>query len=414
MRNISTQNFSEHFINKCSNKCVEAFVIIDILLGIFMKNDITKIAYYLLSIAIQFYVLLKAIKMNMRFKFEKGSFLYAILIILLIAIDFAIINVEIVNYVNRIGVLLSVFGLIIIGEEFLQFDIEFIVRNFIRLFIVLITVVNLDAIRFMLTGEAIWKPISYLGYRYGGPFYDPNFMALYSATVFLICMGHKSKSKFQKFAIVMLAFNILLSGALTTFILLPTTFVIHIVSKKRRIYKNIYKKQLVIVCIYFIILIIYAVFNSEVEDIGISILEKVYGDINSATVKYRSLEYRFITQINAMKIGILELLGQGPLQLVSQLGRDTHNSYIGFFFEQGVFGILLILYTTKNAQCNAAYINYVSTYLMLSALLLNIHYTSIYSFFLIIQCLTKNKNYCNPKVISIETRWLKYGRFCER
>lgn len=388
MMSASTRNFARKYRERNSLKFIELVIVICILLGVFMTNDVLNVIHYLLSIFVQAGLIIKLVRKNGKVRYPVSGYITLLLVIFLIMVIFFLIGSKPSAIVNRIGTLISVFGIVIVGEEGTGINIKRIIVRFTKYYVFLAAIINLDAMCFMLTQKAIWEPISYLGFRYMGPFGDPNFMALYSATVLLVLWKIDGFRKgFKIFAGIVLGVNIILANALSTYFILFMTLVIHRVWKER----SIFKKQLVLMLVYGICIVGYINFREEIETIGVFMLEKMYGNYTSAVIKYSSLAGRLDTQVSAIEIAIRDWIGQGPLQIVPQLGRDTHNSYIAFFFEQGIFGIVLLIIAFKPQKRNCEAVNYISMYLMLSAMLLNVHHTSIFSLCLMIQYMDPDK-----------------------
>lgn len=365
------------------NLFLENLLIIYFVVGAFLVNDTINISRYIIGLCIQIYSLTLILRRSKRFKISIHGYLNIIAIIGFIAISFFIIGVSTITAINRILPILSVFGIIILGENSININIDRIIKIYACVYTWFICLINLDAVRFMLSKNAIWKPISYMGYRYTGPFGDPNFMALFSVVVLILIFYNKDLSKkFKLFAIIMIAWNIILANSLSAYILLFLTTIIN----KYFNDKNLFRKQIFFILIYIICITTYIVFNSQIEDFVTYALYKLYNNnAFAAQIKYTSLAIRLDTQVEAITIAIKELLGQGPLQIVSQLGHDTHNSYVGFFFEQGVLGIWLIVCTWSRKLKANELVAPISTFLFLSGMLLNIHYTAIYSLALMLQ-----------------------------
>lgn len=363
---------------------VEKLISIDILLGAFMIYTPLKYLRYLLSLAIQSYLLVKVLAMN---KYGKKAtkatvrYLFTMMAIGLISIVFLFLDVKPTDAINRILPLIAIFGFIIIAEERLKLNINLIVFTFVRLYVFLAFIMNVNNIVYLACGKAIWVPIHWLGLRYAGPFADSNFTALFSAAVFLtVWYADDIKSTTKWFYLFHLGINILFAGALSTYLLLPCSMLITCMWKTG----NNIKKQVVILAVYAILLYLYWKFNVQFQESVTGILYRIYHSVQGARAKYISLQWRLDTQVKAMKIFFEEWWGQGPRQIAPQLVHDTHNSYVAILFEQGIVGFFLILLTLSgSAQSKAS--KYVGTYLMLSALLLNVHYMSIYTLFILIQ-----------------------------
>ena len=369
---------------------IEIFVSSFFIMSFFyMDNNAYKILFYSLSIFSQFliliyYFLYKKIKDDILIKYFTLIFLLFLLIFV-----FCFIGVENKNIINRIFPLLSLFGIIIIGGKEFENNRKHIIQNITKIFIGLSLVMNIDFILFLLSKKTyIWEPVGYLGYRCQGPFFDPNFLALYATTFFLIIYYSENNYlnlKNKKIALVTVFLNIFFSGSFSTFIFLPLTIILHKINIIKNL-KNNRKKMIIILLFYFISIFFYNIFYEEISKYLILILKEIYNDLESATIKFRSLDLRIMTQTKALKLIYLEWWGKGPRQLVPFLGMDTHNSYVGIAFEQGIIGFF-ILYVSLIKNCQNIIGRYVGTYLMLSALLINVHLLPLYSLFLMIQFL---------------------------
>lgn len=388
MRKISFLNSNKRYQG---NLFLENLLIIYFSIGVFLVNDTINISRYIIGLCIQTYSLMIILRSSKRFKIGIHGYLNIVSIVGLIAVSFFIIGVPTMTTINRILPILSVFGIIILGENSINININRVIKIYVQIYTLFICLVNLDAVRFMLSKNAIWKPISYMGYRYTGPFGDPNFMALFSVVVLLLIFYSKDLGKkFSLFAIVVLLWNIILANSLSAYIFLFLTVIIN----KYFNDKNLFRKQIFFLVMYIVAITLYIVFKSQIEDFVTYVLYKLY-DNNSfaAQIKYTSLAIRLDTQVEAITIAIKELLGQGPLQIVSQLGHDTHNSYVGFFFEQGALGVWLIVCTWSRKLKANKLVAPISTFLFLSGMLLNIHYTTIYSLALMLQYKKEDRFY---------------------
>lgn len=397
---------SKNFVKKFNRpKLLESFVILYVILGIFMTNDTITLLHYLISIFLQMYLLMLALRNRKSFKRALGGYCITVATIIFIAVNFLVLDVQMIKLFNRIGPLLAVFGIVIVGENSFHIDLKYIVHKSARWYVFFITIINIDALRFMFTGTAIWEPMKYLGYRYFGPFGGPNFMALYSAAMFFVIIktGEK-KGIFQYFAVAILVLNMLLANSLSTYLILAMTFLIHAIWNP----KNILKKQIIFLGCYLIGILIFISFKDQFAMMGIALLQRLYGSHQAAIIKYVSLFNRLDTQEKGLVLVFQKLWGYGPLQIVPQLGMDTHNSYVGFFFEQGVLGIILILVSLNRKICKSKGANYMSTYLMLSGLLLNVHYTTIYSLCLIMQFMEDENVFDIQRVGEKNERWSQW------
>lgn len=397
MRLINKEHFGSRWYEL---NFIEKALVIYLFLGSFISVDSLNIARYMLALLIQIYVFGTVLLQKKKYKITLNCYLNVLFVVVLIALNFFIINVPFITGMNRILPILSVFGMVIIGETE-QINIGRVLHFYVKIYIALIAFVNIDSFMFILGGNAIWEPISYLGHRYCGPFGDPNFMALFSGAILIIVILNGKVSKIRYiFSIVMLLLNILLADSLSTYIFLAITFIFGKCFKD----KNLLKKQIIFLGFYFCFITLYGIFSDEISKGVTHWLEILYnGNTFKAQAKYTSLEIRLDTQYRAIKAVIEHIWGQGPLQIVSQLGHDTHNSYVGFLFEQGILGLYLIIITVSRAIKSNKYTSHISTFLFLSGILLNIHYTTIYSLFLMLQYLENGNqsfNYESREVVT--------------
>lgn len=360
---------------------IENIVVIYFCLGMFYRYESAIVISYIISILLQMYTLIYFSSNKMLLNRVVKVYSTVMCLIFCIMIVFVAKNVETIKIINRIGPLVSVFGLFIIC--LLELNVYNIVKKIVNVSCYLLFIIDIDALLFMITGNAIWKPINYIGYRYSGFFADPNFMAFFSASILILLLfyGKNNISKYI-FKIVCVLVNVVIANSLSAFLILVIVFVIPFFIK----IKSTFKKQILILLIYVVFLLIFSMYNNEIGKIMINIFSEWYENSISATVKYISFERRFDTQIRAISIFLTDVWGQGPLQIVQQLGMDTHNSYIGIMFEQGIFGLLLILVSVNNFSRDTEYNIWIDRwgyFIMIFALVLNIHYTTVNALFLL-------------------------------
>lgn len=360
---------------------VECLIIAHVILGAFSSNnDIINIVKYLLSIFLQIYAVVLLFHKKARWSRTLYKYIFVLFCICLIALGFFIKNIPVLRIVNRIAPLIAIFGIIVLATVS-KVDFMRLVSLYVTVYCALATLINFDAALFCLSGKAVWPPIIYLGNRYCGPFGDPNFLALNSAVVLFMTVYIKFRKRRNKFFLcLMLAINLIIAGSVSTFVFMLFTVLIQWVFKP----KNLRLKQVAILAVYCIALAIYAASPEAVRQMVVWLLSPVYGGEAGAIVKYHSLILRLDTQINALRLFCHNPFGYGPLQIVPMLGRDTHNSYFGTLFEEGLFGGIIIFVTLRGGRCNNKIIGCVTTFLMLSGLLLNIHYSTLYSFSLLL------------------------------
>lgn len=376
---------------------IEFLIALDILLGCFLLYDILKILRYVLSLLIQL-VVIKQIMTNYHTKSNCSilkKYVLVVLSIFLIATIFVFKQIETTLIVNRIFPLISIFGFYLFLENKSNLNLDYIVNLFIRWYIYLALIVDIDCFAYLFLHRSIWEPISWLGLRFGGPFGDPNFAALFSAVVLIIVINQSYHSKRKWFfKVLILIVNILLAGSLSTFLLIPASIYI---SKLFKDSGNL-QKQITIFLIYIFLMTFYEAHSQQLFDTLTKWLTGLYGEAEAAMLKYSSLEIRLDTQVEALKIFLKDLSGQGPHQLVPQLQHDTHNSYVSIAFENGILGILLIFMTLRSTNVNKV-VNQTGTFLMLSALLLNVHEMAIYSLFIIMQ--GSSLDNCKSQVVKL-------------
>lgn len=371
-------------LSKQSNNIyvVEQWIVIYFVLGMFFLYDNLFVLSYVISIFLQIYTIFYLYKNKLLLTKTVKIYVWSLIFIFLVTMSFIWKNVEIIKIVNRIGPMVSIFGLIILST--LKLNIIKIMKKIVDVYCFFVLFVDIDAIIFRLTGNAIWRPISYLSYRYAGFFKDPNMMSFFSASIlFLLLTLGEYKGKKNIFKMVCLIINIYIAGSLATFIIIGVAYAIPIFVKT----KNLLKKQMLILVIYFFFIFLFSLYSYEISEIMIDILENIYGDLISARIKYASFVARIDAQMIAIDIFSKDIWGQGPLQMVIQLGRDSHNSYIGMMFEQGIFGILVILLSVKCVNKREMYniwIDRMGYFIMLSALILSVHFTVVYSIYILI------------------------------
>lgn len=364
-------------------KKTEFLIALDILLGCFLLYDGLKISRYVLSLLIQL-VIVKQIMTNHNKTTNCNvlkKYILVIISIFLIATVFAFKQIETILIVNRIFPLISIFGFYLFLENKSNLNLDNIINLFVKWYIYLVLIINIDCFAYLFLHKSIWEPISWLGLRFGGPFGDPNFAALFSAVVLIIVINQSHQSKIQwLLKILILIVNIVLARSLSTFLLIPASIYISKLFK----HSSSFQKQIIIISIYAFLMTFYEAYSQQLFDMLTRWLTELYGEVEAALLKYSSLEIRLDTQVEALKIFLKDLSGQGPHQLVPQLQHDTHNSYVSIAFENGILGILLIFMTLRSTK-SIKVVNQTGTFLMLSALLLNVHEMAIYSLFIIMQ-----------------------------
>lgn len=379
MKKSNLNYLKNQLIHNKTHILLEVLICFSFVCSLYFENNFFKGMYYITNIIIQLIILYYIKKLEKKLFYK---YIILILILIFLACIFIIKGINFVNIIIRILTLLAFFGVIIFKDKKLKNIRRKIFISTIKILFVFSFIINLDFFSFCIIGKCIWHPIYYLGYRVVGPFGDPNFLALYTSVAFLSVFYDKKNFKYRKIMLVTFFISILLANSLSSFLILFLTTVI----QKFKIISDIgnRKKVFFILFFYFTILFIYKNFAKEISEISINLLEILYGNLKDALIKYKSLELRFETQLKALEYIFEDCWGKGPKELVPQLGLDTHNSYLGIIFEQGILGIILI-FITLDKKVKKKSNKYVGTYLFISSLLLNVHLTSIYSFYLIIQ-----------------------------
>lgn len=375
MKKTNFQSLFPHYrLNKTN--IYEKLLILGFSFGVFMSYDIIDNARYVILLIVE---LLLFVKMCKSVKAVR-EFLFVFLITLLITIIFVFLSSQPILLINRVLPMLSVFGIVIVGKAKKHVNIEIVIKGFLNFYLYLAAYVNIDYVMFLFNKTSIWEPISYIGVRACGPQGDPNFLALYSCVALLLLL-HLNTNRFLKITgSIIFLLNIVFANSLAAIIILVFAILFNGFLSNNNCYKNI-----IILCVYFSIIFLYGTYSDVFENIGTWLLSILYkGDSKYVTAKYLSLDYRLLHQYQALQIFLKEWWGQGPRQVVMQLGLDTHNSYVGFMFEQGIFGIILIIVTLKNNVKNN-FNRYISLFIMLLALVLNVHMTGVYSLFLLSQ-----------------------------
>lgn len=278
--------------------------------------------------------------------------------------------------------LICIFGCIIFFVPELKVDLFRVLIRVKKVMLVIAAIMLFDIICNKLTGLGIWKPITYLGYRYSGPFYDSNYAAAYMGCILLLVWTDGDFDNNKKWiATLILGANIYFCGSLTSILALFICLIATVLKKMIPI-NRVIVFHLICLGIYVAIIMIWSNNRQFFYEIGTGLLGKIYPDGGKA--KYISLQIRFETQYKALRIAALNFWGQGPHQLVPQLGHDTHNSFFSFFFEEGYLGLLLLLQSLRyQAPKITNFAFYLVLFITINIFLLDIHYTTIYTILLI-------------------------------
>jgi O-antigen ligase len=309
------------------------------------------------------------------------SIIFSIFIILLLS------NYSLVSTLYRTITLLSIFGLTIV---FCISEINYktVIKNTLLLFALLGMVIFIDSMRFILFDVSVWGPETYVTNRFSGPFFDSNFLSITYAILFIMVLfGKYFGNTYKKYLLTLFAILILLGGSWSAIsILLISLFLGYFIRNR-----NFGKKQIIIILIYVIGVLatlgslntIENSFNNFTANLGVGVKE--------TTAKYLSFENRIVVQNEALNGVVLKPFGHGPQSIVNNVGRDTHNSYIGVVYELGILGLcLLLINVTYRRHGYDRMLNILTTYFFFIALTINIHYSSIYFLLLILMNESKN------------------------
>jgi hypothetical protein len=379
MKAISLKSLNTQLNKSFLEMLLSIYVVLGALTGI----PILSHTFYFVGILVVFSTYILLYRMG---SFSRKMFIvhFEILIVIFgILLGFLFGDVPFNLIFTRIMTLLCIFGITICFTPELNIDISNVLR-LIRKYLLFISIVMfIDIMIQKIVDIGIWKPITYLGYRYSGPFYDSNYAAVYlGCTLLLVILGGGYKVGKKVFFATILLLDIFFCGSLTTFLGLFITFLMMLFLKKLTFCRIIYI-HIIFLFMYVFILCIWHSNQELFYDAGIEILSKVYHD--GAEAKYISLQMRFAAQYKALEIGVKNFWGEGPHQLVPQLGRDTHNSFFSIFFEEGYLGMLLIMLSLKfQARKICKLAKSMVIFVTISIFMLDIHYTTVYTILLFV------------------------------
>lgn len=183
-----------NYLNKfkaCGN-ILNILLILYFFLG--MQKNIFLLRYidYILAIIIQIYYLF-LIKKNKDSLSKDKLFLYLfnLAIIFLIFIIFIFMQVNVYKILFRVLPLISIFGFLIITGNNKYYNVNEIIKNVIFLYGILGIIILMDSIIFYIFQVSLWPPQYYLGNRFSGPFYDPNFLSITYSFFFIVLFYNK-------------------------------------------------------------------------------------------------------------------------------------------------------------------------------------------------------------------------------
>lgn len=379
---------------------IELFVALYFILGGIKQIGRFSTPYisYTISIIIQIMVIIFILSDN-KVKIKSGIIIlygFNLSMIVLIILNFFILNINLIVGINRIVPLISIFGFIltfaVVHKKYIDFNkvLEKVIYGYCIVGIIVI----LDAISFYVSGISLWPPVHYLGARFSGPFFDSNFLGLfYGSLLIVIIFYDKIKVKYKNIIISIFIFNLILSLSWTSIGLLILSILINKIVK----FRSLFLKQILIIISYLVFIYIFSQKFEQYKSIFIELLLPILPfNEGQLAAKFLSFEYRITTQLEALNIVKNNLMGMGPRTLVPLLGRDTHNSYIGFLFELGIPGLLLlvanVIFTPKNYS---KVLDILSSYIFLMSLTLNVHYSVVYMILvsLLIMIVIENNNH---------------------
>lgn len=375
---------------KIDNKFIENLTAIYVVVGCCLTYTPMHYGAYMLSLILQIIALLIIKNSN------RGTSIRHLLVcvlILFILVDFLIIDVGAIKIVNRILPLFSMFGIICLGDDALELDIEGIAVKSAIIFGYLSIIINIDAVRYLVMGSSIWHPIYYLGVRFVGPCQDANYLSVFCTTFLLILLYKGSYTKRTILLMASLFMCLVFARSLSVLLFLPITIII----QKFFYTSHNLEKQIFLLIIYFAILTIYSSNSSGFQSFSIGLLNHIYKNTASSLAKFIALKERFDAQSLAIQYFFKRPIGYGPRRLVELIGRDTHNSYIAIVFEEGIAGFLL-LFSTMKRKVNNTMANCIGTFLMLNAFMLDIHTQTVYSLFILMQFMNE-KEYITPAIL---------------
>lgn len=357
--------------NKLINFLLPLYFFIGMLKGVSIFAHVD----YILSIFIQIYVLFSLVKNNERVsKKYLALFLINIFIILCIGIYFVYIGSEYSLIINRVLPLISIFGLVLLNSNVELLNIKIILNRTIKMFMVLAVLMIFDYFIFLVAHRCIWEPVSYLGYRYSGPFFDSNFMSITYGFILLVLLYMKKDKKI--ISILLCLICIIIAKSWSTIIFVILSILLHTILKVK--FNNIFFKQIVFIIVDIIfILMCHKYMNSLMNDF-IKILSKTPFSIEEIIAKFNSFKFRIDAQYTSLNMFTNMPFGHGPRTIVNFIKMDIHNSYLGFLFEQGIFGLILQIINIPLKRNNYIVCDIVSTFLFIVAFFINIHYSSIF------------------------------------
>ena len=243
---------------RLSSCLIEELMVLYVVTGAFTSIGPISKLFYIIGLIAEILSLFYLI--NGRYVGEKILKYYFEIIttIVLITFGFIINGTPIKLVLSRSMSLICIFGCIIFFAPELRIDLFRVLVKVKKIMIIIAAVMLIDIICHKVTGFGFWKPITYLGYRYSGPFYDSNYAAAYLGCILLLVwMDGDFNSKKRWIATIILVTDIYFCGSLTS--ILALLICVFAAALKKLIHiNNIMVFQLICLSIYVTMLIIWS------------------------------------------------------------------------------------------------------------------------------------------------------------
>ncbi|MDI3428898.1 O-antigen ligase family protein [Aeromonas sp. V90_14] len=357
-------------------------------LEVMIANKVSNFTHLIISVLIFFHIIVNADRI------KGGDAIH--IIILLVSFLFLIFpsGKDLIADVSR----LSWFFLIgFIGFHFKWFRAKYssYISLVLKFYVFLGFVIILDACLFFLEGRTYLFPVEYyLMPRFSGPFNDPNFLGFIYGVLLISAIYSPQESRWKKIAQYISVICILLSGSVSAIFFAILSLAL---SNFFRLQYSIVK-PIVCILVSFVIYPVLYLYSDAFLDSFNMLTNTFFGLSNELSeIKFRSLIYRFESVSQAISLFAANPLGYGHKTLLEFLPRDTHNSYVGMSFEFGIFPIIAIL-SSLAFRSYSKVSSAIVTYACLMAMMLNVHYSPIYIFVLLVAWI--NRDYRNTNASS--------------
>jgi hypothetical protein len=372
---------------------IEFALVLYFTLGGLENVEYLKYADYIISLSIQVLIYLY-ILMNKNIKIRSkvlATYFVNFSLISMILVNFIVLDIQLLDILNRILPLISIFGFIIVfginSDRYMDFNE--VIKKTIYGYAIIGSVVLFDALSFLVFNISLWPPESYLGLRFSGPFFDSNFLGLFFGSFLIVLLYYNNSSiKYKSIIILIFLANLILSLSWTNIALFLVSLILWYFIK----FKDLFIKQILVLVLYFIFIYIYINNFRDYQILFLNFFSSFLPFTEPELLaKFLSFDYRLKAQFQAIEVFKENIMGMGPRTLVPVIGMDTHNSYIGILFELGVPGFLLLLINVRfKLEQYSKMLSALSTFVFLMSLTLNVHYTVIYTLLL---ALIINKHY---------------------